>query len=163
MNSDWQIFLQANGAHISKGQVEYFGEQLEEYRDALENNIVSDLSHFGLIRVSGEDAEQFLQGQLSNDVRQVNASHSQLSTYCSPKGRILASMRVFKHDDSYYLQLPIELVQSTLERLQKYVIIAKVNLTDASDEWVRIGLSGPDSAKLLNNQLSAVPEKIDAA
>ncbi|MCK5640377.1 MAG: folate-binding protein YgfZ, partial [Gammaproteobacteria bacterium] len=37
-----------------------------------------------------------------------------------------------------------------------------VNLTDASDEWVRIGLSGPDSAKLLNNQLSAVPEKIDA-
>lgn len=163
MNNDWQIFLQTNGAHINEGRVEHFGQQLEESQHAMENNSISDLSHLGLIRVSGEDAEHFLQGQLSNDVRQVAESHSQLSAYCSPKGRILAIMRVFKHSDNYYLQLPSELLLSTLERLQKFIIIAKVNLTDASNEWANMGISGPDSAELLNDQLGAAPEKIDDA
>ena len=161
MNTDWQIFLQTNRAHISEGKVEHFTKQAEEPRFALENNIIADLSHFGLIRVSGEDAEQFLQGQLTHDVRQVNTLHSQLSAYCSPKGRMLASMRIFKRDDAYCLELPTELLQTTLERLQKYIIIAKVSLSDASDEMVRIGLAGPDSVKLIEDQLGVVPNDID--
>ena len=101
-----------------------------------------DHSDFGIIRASGEDSEFFLQGQLTNDITEVTSEHSQLSGYCTPKGRLLATMRVISHDGDFLLLLPRERLTAVLQRLSMFILMSKVTLTDASDELRTIGLHG---------------------
>lgn len=110
---------------------------------------ITDLSHLGLIRVTGEDRLQFLQGQLTNDIHKVDAGRSQLSSYCSPKGRMLASFRIFERGDALYLMLPVERLEPILQRLRMFVLRSRVTLDDASDELARIELSGDCAPDLL--------------
>lgn len=109
----------------------------------------TDLSHFGLIRVGGEDARDFLQGQLTGDIHSVTPDRAQLNSYCSPKGRMLGSFWVFQRGDDLYLQLPLELLESILRRLRMFVLRSKVVIEDASEQLARIGLAGDCAGTLL--------------
>ena len=113
------------------------------------------LADTGLIRVSGEDARDFLQGQLTNDIGQVTPEQGQLSAYCTPKGRMLAIFIVFQRGDALYLQLPLERLQPVLKRLRMFVLRSRVTLEDASDELVISGFVGSCFGKLA----AALPEK----
>lgn len=162
MHSEWQSFLVANGAHLADGQVLHFGDATAE-REAITGDVLADLSHFGLIAASGNDAAQFLQGQVTNDVRQVNGSNSQLNSYCTPKGRILATFRLFQRASVYYLSMPAERVPFVLKRLRMYVLRSQVQLEDAGDAMVRFGIAGPHAASLLEDALGKqVPQEDDA-
>src|SRR5487761_2062316 len=71
MNSDWQNFLMQHQAHIQDGVVQHFDNPDAEL-DASENGtVLCDLSQFGTLHVSGDDAQSFLQNLLSNDIRNV--------------------------------------------------------------------------------------------
>ncbi len=135
MNNDWQAFLQEHTDLASA--------------PLLPDCALSDLSHLGLIRASGADVRDFLQGQLTSDIRQVDANHSQMSSYCSPKGRMLATFRLFQRGDDIYLQLPREVLPAILKRLRMFVLRAQVTLDDASDELVSVGLAGDCAESLL--------------
>jgi len=152
MNAEWRAFLERAGAVLATDRVADFGRADAELRAALSGDILCDLSHLGLIAVCGPDSEPFLQGQLTCDVRQVTPEHSLIGAYCSPKGRALASFRLFRRGDDYYLELPRPMVEPTLARLRKYVLRAKITLNDASDALARIGVAGPDAARLLAAQ-----------
>jgi len=110
---------------------------------------MTDLSHLGVIRVSGSNKLEFLQGQLTNDINKVSENHSQLSSYCSPKGRMLASFRVLQFGEDLLMLLPMELLEATLKRLSMFVLRADVQLADASDALIRIELSGDCASDLL--------------
>lgn len=116
---------------------------------ALSDCAITDLSHLGIIRVSGDDKLTFLQGQLTNDINKINASHSQLSSYCSPKGRMLASFRILQRGDDILLMLPIERLDATIKRLQMFVMMSKVKLEDVSEVLLRVEISGDCASDLL--------------
>jgi folate-binding protein YgfZ len=160
MKPDWKTFITNKGADIKDNRVTDFGNAVRERKMVLSGDIFCDLSHLGLISVHGEDAAAFMQGQLTNDIMQVTAEHSQLSAYCNPKGRMLANFRVFRIDDTWYLRMPRSMVDQTLQRLHMFVLNAKVVLEDASDNFVRIGYSGPDSERQLG-ELTTVPANVD--
>jgi len=109
------------------------------------------------ILVRGEDAESFLQGQLSNDIRQVSAAQGQLAAYCTPKGRVLATFSVWPHDNGYVLRLPAELAGPIRKRLQMYVLRSRVLLEDISENVALLGLAGPQSVPLFREQIGASP------
>lgn len=157
MNKDWQKHLEQNGALIENHTVQHYNAPNIEIRGIASENILVDLSHLGLIQASGADAEEFLQGQLTNDVRLVNHQVSQLNAYCNPKGRILACFRLFMVDTNYYLHMPRSLVESTLKRLQMFILRSKVILKDDSDTYVRFGLVGDNSPTVLQDTLDAIP------
>ncbi|EGV29722.1 folate-binding protein YgfZ [Thiorhodococcus drewsii AZ1] len=117
-----------------------------------------DLTHLGLIAVQGADAETFLQGQLTNDIRELSPTHSQLSSHCSNKGRMLALFRMIRCGDTLYLQMPAERVPDILKRLSIFVLRSKVTLADASETCIRIGLAGADAPRRLADQDLPVPE-----
>ncbi len=110
---------------------------------------ISNLSHFGLIRVSGADARIFLQGQLTNDIHGVTAEHAQISSYCSAKGRMLGSFWIFQRGEDLFLQLPKERLDAVLKRLRMFVLRAQVLVEDASDTLARFGIAGECAAALL--------------
>ncbi|MGB5062384.1 MAG: folate-binding protein [Candidatus Competibacter sp.] len=161
MNIEWSAFLQQAGAVLAVDRVSHFDRPESELRAALSGDLRCDLSHLGLIAAAGSDNESFLQGQLTCDVRQVTLEHSLVGAYCSPKGRALASLRLFRCGGDLYLELPRELLKSTLERLRKYLLRAKAALEDASDTWVGIGIAGPNAATRLTEILGGVPAAVN--
>lgn len=110
---------------------------------------VTDLSHLGVIRVSGSNKLEFLQGQVTNDVNKVSESASQINSYCSPKGRMYAIFRIVPFGDDLLLLLPSEQLEFTLKRLGMFILRADVTLSDASGEFACIELSGDCAADLL--------------
>lgn len=163
MNDAWKSFLQTQGAVFDGGRARHFGKPADERRAAAQGNVLADLSDWSLIRARGADTQNFLNGQLSNDVRRLDATHSQLAAWCSPKGRMLAVFRLVRRGDDILLQLPASLLETILKRLKMFVLRAKVTLEAADAELVGLGLSGPDAEKLLRDATSFAPGMVDAS
>jgi hypothetical protein len=158
MITDWRDSLLDAGAEFNDTGVVHYGNLRHELSVAITGNVFADLSHYGLISVHGDDAEAFLQGQLTNDVRKVDDQHSQFSGICNPKGRLLASFRVFHRGDSYYLSLPTELIEPTISRLRMFVLRSNVTLEEASDTFVHLGVSGGEAEQDLRKFAGTLPD-----
>ena len=150
MHPDWHNFLAEHGAVIDAEGVVQFNNPVEERQITDQGSIVCDLSPLGLIKVSGNDAENFLQSQFTNDISQVDNTRSQLTAYCNPKGRMLALFRIIKNEDSYLLQTPKALITDLIKKLKIYVFRADVQLQSVSEEFVQIGVSGPEALESLS-------------
>jgi len=100
------------------------------------------LSHLGVLRFSGPDALSFLQGQISNDTNRLADRSSLFAAYSSPQGRVLALIYLLPHSSGIAAIVPRELLASTMERLKKFVLRAKVKIEDAGDDLLVGGFHG---------------------
>jgi tRNA-modifying protein YgfZ len=121
------------------------------------NNILCDLSHLGLLEISGADAATFLQGQVTNDVKLLMGNNAHYTAYCNPKGRMLALFLAFAHYDHLHLQLNRELLEPIMKRLKMYVMRSKVEIKDVSDSIIKFGLNGPEASSMLVPVFSKAP------
>jgi tRNA-modifying protein YgfZ len=153
MNQQWKQFLESQSATIDAEAVVNF-----ENGNQLTDCALFDLSHLRFIKVSGDDAEFFLQGQFTNDIRKVSPQHHQMAGYCTPKGRMLANFRIFSHHGAYILQLPPDTADALLKRLSMYILRSQVTLEDVSDQLVAMGLAGDCSPELLTTAFDSVPK-----
>ena len=150
----WLDFLAAHGARLSASTTpEVIGFQ----DDAPAANFVAPLSHLGLVAATGDDAAAFLHNQLTNDVQSLGLSEARLAGYCSPKGRLLATMLIWKSPDAILLQLPREIQAGVQKRLQMFILRAKAGLSDASDTRVALGLAGAQAAAALAPWFAELP------
>jgi len=162
MNGDWQTFLSDQGAAFEAEAVTGFGGAEGLEAAATEDNLTVPLTEFGLIEVTGGDASEFLQNQLTNDVQQLPADGSRLAAWLSPKGRILVSFRVLPREGGgFLLLLPRERMAPVLKRLQMFVLRSDVTLTDRSDDWALIATAGPDAGARVASLFGAAPEEED--
>ncbi len=92
-------------------------------------------SAYGLIAVAGPDALTFLQGQLTQDVRDLNHHELKLAAYQSPQGRVLTTIRLFATPDAVMLILARAMAEEIATRLKRYTLRAKVSVTDVSDDY----------------------------
>ena len=120
-----------------------------------------DLSHLGVISVTGDDSRKFLQNQFTNDIAMVTDRVSQLSGACNRQGRLLAIFRVFKHGPGYGLRIPRNILSATLDHLRRFVLRAHVELTDSSEEILGIGLAGPHADDLLRDAIVEPPADVN--
>ena len=161
MLSKWESVLHESGAVVADGCVRDFGDLAGERTTAATGDVLADLSQLSLIRASGAERVQFLQGQFSNDLRELNGT-TQLHAYCNAQGRMLAVFRAFARGDEIYLQLPASLLEATLKRLRMFVLRAQVKLESADDALARVGVSGPNAPALLAGAGVRAPEAINA-
>jgi len=155
--SDWQLGLTQYGAIISDNVVTSFRQAQTEIESVTSKNTLCDLSHLGLLELSGEDAAGFLQGQVTNDVNLLTGNNAHLSGYCSPKGRLLALFLAFAHHNHLHLQFNRTIVEPILKRLKMYVMRSKVEIKDVSDSIIKFGLNGPNSLALLMPHFTQIP------
>jgi len=80
------------------------------------------------LAVTGPEARDFLQNQLSSDVYEVSGRHGQLSGWHDPKGRVLAFLRVLPWQDGFLLVMHAGLASTVEQRLRMYILRAKVVL-----------------------------------
>ena len=116
------------------------------------------LKNRALLKVSGSDAETFLQGQLSNDINKLDAFSVQLNAYCQHQGKILALFWVIRHEDSFFLSFPSDLLEVIKPRLQMFVIMSDVVIEDVTKEHIQIGSidESNQEALVINDKLSLI-------
>ena len=68
--------------------------------------IINDRS---LVKISGADAEIFLQNQLSNDITKLESNRIQLNAYCQHQGKIIALFWLMRFGDDFLLSFPEDL------------------------------------------------------
>jgi folate-binding protein YgfZ len=164
MKNLWKNFLGDDaGAEFTDNVALHYGNPARELEIAVTGLVFADLGHLGVISVHGKDAAEFLQGQFSNDVREVDEVHSQLSAYCTPKGRILGLFRLFRRGDAYYFRLPLDTLDAVLDRLRRYILRAEVTLEDATDNFICIGVTGKEAAEELAAVIGNLPGQEGAA
>ncbi len=152
MNKQWRSFLESQSATINDADEVCF-----ENGNQLSDCSIFDLSHLRLTRISGEDAETFLQGQFTNDIRKVSAEHHQMSGYCTPKGRMLANFRIFSHAGALILLTPADTQPALIKRLSMFVLRSNVTIKDVSDQFATIGLAGECCSGLLGGMFNNMP------
>lgn len=104
---------------------------------------IVELTHLGVIRAVGEDAVTFLQGQLTQDVAQLDVAHARMAAFCNAKGRMQASFVLFKRSPQEVLLVcSRDILAATLKRLSMFVMRAKAKLSDASGEFSLYGVVG---------------------
>ncbi|PKO46008.1 MAG: folate-binding protein [Betaproteobacteria bacterium HGW-Betaproteobacteria-22] len=144
----WHQFLQHSA-------IQY---PLSEINPSLtEKTVICDLSHLGLLQIQGSDASTFLQGQLTNDIKQLHGSNAHYTAYCNAKGRMLAIFLAFAQDSQFFMQLPKALVEPITKRLRMFILRSKVEIHDASASMIKIGLNGPHAPSLLSTLFSEIP------
>lgn len=157
MNPTWLEHLTKAGAVFEDNAVAHFGNPEVELRASATETTLMDLSQYGLLAVTGEDAQIFLQGQFTNDVGQASVHQGQYSALCTPKGRMLASFFLWREADGYRLQLPLTMQEGFRKRLAMYVLRSKVQISDRSDDSVRFGIAGPRAAEILGRHGISLP------
>lgn len=120
----WQQFITAQQAIPAQAQ-----------------NTLCVLSDTGILYVGGEDAREFLQNQLSNDISHIDANKAQLSSFSNAKGRMIAIFRVLQIEGGYLLIMPRSILQDVMQQLQQYVIRSQVVLADITDSFAMFGIS----------------------
>jgi folate-binding protein YgfZ len=89
------------------------------------------LTHLGVIAARGPDTRRFLNGQLSQDLSTLANDRAVRAGLHNPQGRVLTIMLLLPQgNEDVLLVLPRERITSTLALLQRYVLRAKVKLTD---------------------------------
>jgi len=112
-------------------------------------DFVAVLDHLGVLQVSGDDAAEFLQGQLSCDVQALSPRESTFGAYCTPKGRMLASFLLWRDGAGFFAALSRDLAALTQKQLSKFVLRSKVRIVDASDSIVLVGAAGASAGGVL--------------
>src|SRR4030095_932643 len=116
----------------------------------------AELTQYGLLEVSGDDARSFLHAQLTNEIEGLESDRARHAGWCSAKGRLLASFLVVPHAEGYLLQLARDLAPAVAKRLSMFILRARVRIADASEGWAQFGIWG-DGAEAALGELGLAP------
>ena len=94
---------------------------------------MKDLEHLRILTISGEDAGELLQGQMTQDVRKLEDEKIHITSFCNVQGRVIASAFIQERNDQYDLILSSEIIDDLENHLQRYILRSKV-LIEQSDE-----------------------------
>ena len=110
------------------------------------------------IEVVGDDAFDFLQAQLSNDLRLLEGRDVLLCAWCNPKGRVICLLRVTATRDGYLLTLPQDLIETLVNRLTMFRFRARVELARRECSLDAIGVERSVDDWRLENLRAGIPE-----
>lgn len=129
MNQAWRQFLISQGARIEgEADVSFAGRGGAAAGDGRK---IYAPAHLGALQIAGRDAAAFLQGQITCDINNITETQGGIGAFCNAKGRVITTFVLVKEGRDFLMIMPVELLPRVRERLQKYILRAAVDLTDA--------------------------------
>ncbi|KAK6253436.1 hypothetical protein QUC31_015156 [Theobroma cacao] len=153
IDHDFLDTVTAEGAKVSEeGIIETF-ENDDEALDAFDNGVVvMDLSHFGRIRVSGDDRIQFLHNQTTADFECLSEGQGCDTVFVTPTARTIDIAYAWIMKKAVVLVVSPETRGNITEMLNKYVFFAdKVEIQDITKQTCLFALAGPKSNQVMAN------------
>ncbi|XP_057421819.1 putative transferase At1g60990, chloroplastic [Lotus japonicus] len=153
IDHDFLDAVKTAGAEVSgDGIVETFHTD-EEALDAADNGVaVVDLSHFGRIRVSGEDRIQFLHNQSTANFECLQPGQGCDTVFVTPTARTIDIAHAWVMKNAITLVVSPETCGTITEMLNKYIFFGdKVEIQDITKLTSLFVLVGPKSGQVMEN------------
>lgn len=106
---------------------------------------------YQLLNVCGDDAEVFLQGQLTQDLVALTPDTALPAAWCTPKGRVVATMRLIRRGECIGLLLPGAIADTFVKRISIYKLRAAVQFETPAD-WQTVAVESESDLQRLQNQ-----------
>tara|TARA_B100001250_G_scaffold368634_1_gene351438 strand:+ start:1104 stop:1916 length:813 start_codon:yes stop_codon:yes gene_type:complete len=87
------------------------------------------LEHLSVLTISGDDASEFLQGQMTQSTDALNDKQIHLTSFCNPQGRVIATALIQLWNKAYYLILCSDLIDDLTNHLSRYILRSNVILS----------------------------------
>ena len=113
----------------------------------------------GLISITGDDAKEYLQNIITNDIEKVDQSNSIFSALLSPQGKYLHEFFIISTDNGYYLDCSAKSKEDLIKQLSKYKLRSKVEIKDFSNDFV-IGVISSEKFKEIKSENKKLTDTI---
>ena len=101
----------------------------------MEKDQIFILKDRGVIFVNGEDARDFLQNIVTNDVYKVNDNYSCFTSLLTPQGKYLYDFMIIKHKNGYIIDCELNQIEELIKRLNTYKLNSKIEILNLSNEF----------------------------
>ncbi len=122
---------------------------------------ITPLTHLGIFNVIGTEAEKFLQGQISCDMRDISNGFSRLASHNNVKGSMISLSRVMPAEGGFWLRTNRQILNNAQTVLNKYMMFSKADSKDISDTVVGLGIQGSNATSALSALSSELPSETD--
>ena len=144
--------------HSGATSVPDFGDVRSEFQTLLSGCGLYDLGGRAKITVTGSDRVRWLNGMATNNVRDLASGHGVYAFLLNAQGRIQADLYVFQREESLLVDTERGQREKVLQLFDHYIIADDVEIADVSDKLTALGLTGPESRKVLERAGIAVPD-----
>jgi len=122
----------------------HYGAWVAEYQAVRQAVGLSDLSHRGKIRITGDDRVKWLQGLISNDILPLQPGQGCYSSFLTHKGKMLGYFRVYTLSGSLWVEDVGEVGDATFQALRKFLLYGiKAKMENCAESWGLLLVSGP--------------------
>ena len=118
----------------------------------MEKDQIIILENRGLISITGDDAKEYLQNIITNDINKVSKINSIFAALLSPQGKYLFDFFVIKDSEGYLIDCDGKSLKELVVNLSKYKIRSKVEIKDLSSNYV-VGVMNFDNFKIIQKEL----------
>ena len=154
--------LKAAGARITEyrdGQTAAtFTDVVAEFAALRSGAGVFDLGWRAKLLITGGDRQKWLNGMVTNNIRDLAVGHGAYNFLLNAQGHILGDMYLYNRGD--YILLDTDMSQAARLRaaLDKFIIMDDVEIDDSSEKLTAIGVQGSQSKQVLSAAAIAVPD-----
>ena len=127
-----------------------FGDVAKEYAALRTGAGVYDLGRRAKIAVKGNDRTRWLNGMVTNNIRDLAPDHGTYNFLLNAQGHILADMYVYNRGDYLLVDTDASQAPTVLQLFDKYIIMDDVETADMSETLTAIGLAGPKAGEILS-------------
>lgn len=131
----------------------HFGDPKNEWRAARESCAVFDAAFRRFLLATGTDRVSFLQGMLSNDVKNLAAGDGLHAAFLTQQAKLVSDLRVYADTECLILDSMAWSADPLADGLERYLIADDVELIRSPEEVPLVGLEGPSAAAILRGLL----------
>jgi folate-binding protein YgfZ len=114
-----------------------------DYERLRESAGLVDRSARGKLLLTGAEAAEYLQGQVTNDVEALAPGEGCYATLLTHKGKVVADMRILRGDDWLLIDTEAHTLAALRQNVEMYSIGRDVQVTDQTAEQALLSLVGP--------------------
>ena len=146
-------FAQVNGCEV----VNDYGDAAAEHAALGSAAGVLDLSFRGRICLTGADRVRLLNGQVTNNVKDLRAGQGCYAALVTAKGKLESDLNIYALANELLLDFEPGLAATVTQRLEKYIIADDAQVVDASPHYGLLSAQGP-KAETVVRALGLTPE-----
>jgi folate-binding protein YgfZ len=127
-----------------------FSDVTEEFAALITGCGVFDLGFRARVSLKGGDRIRWANGMVTNNIRDLAVGRGVYAFLLNPQGRILADMNVFNAGETLEVETDRDQLEKILATFDHYIIMDDVEVTNLSDAWTMLGVTGPRARSILN-------------
>ncbi len=126
-----------------------FGDSAAEFRALLAGCGLFDMNWQAKLVLTGEDRVRWLNGMVTNNVRDLQLGHGVYCFVLTAQGRIVADLVTINRGDFLLVTSDRSQTAAITETFDRFIIMDDVEMADISDKLSAVGLAGPHAAQVL--------------